>query len=54
MIISRRNEFLNWLSPEKKAEMLKYESMYYFRLRKFWKVVPKYAKNYSIYLKGRA
>ena len=49
--ISRRNEFLAFLDPKTKAEMLKYEKQYYFRARNFWKILPKYAKKYSMTVK---
>ena len=49
--ISRRNEFLLWLDKDTRAEMLKYEKLYYYNFRKFWKVIPKYNKSLSVYLK---
>ena len=36
---SKREEFLNWLSPEKRKEALTVESDYYYKLRKFEKLI---------------
>ena len=46
---SKRNEFLNYLSPKKKEEALKLEKEYYYLYRKFWKTVMnnKYRNKYS-------
>jgi hypothetical protein len=50
-VISRRDEFLLWLDKDTRKEMLKYEKLYYYNFRKFWKAVPKYKKTLSPYLK---
>ena len=44
-INSKREEFLNWLSPEKRKEAIAIEHEYFYRLRKFEKIIAnKYYK----------
>ena len=50
-LYSKREEFLNWLSPEKRREAIALENEYYFRLRKFEKLIAKkrYREDYSVF-----
>jgi len=50
-LYSKREEFLKWLSPEKRREAIALESEYYFRLRKFEKLIDKkyYREAYSVF-----
>ena len=50
-LYSKREEFLKWLSPEKRREAIALESEYYFRLRKFEKLIAKkyYREAYSVF-----
>ena len=50
-LYSKREEFLRWLSPEKRKDAIALEKEYYFRLRKFEKLIAKkyYKEAYFVF-----
>ena len=50
-LYSKREEFLKWLTPEKRRDAIALEKEYFFRLRKFEKLTAKkyYKQRYSVF-----
>ena len=48
---AKREEFLNWLTPEKRKDAIALEIQYFYRLRKFEKLIRKkyYKESYFVF-----